>query len=352
MGEIRVTVPRLRKIAGRYFWRPTPAVRALGFCAEALGADPVKAVARAEELNRRVEAERAGPPKPKEPEPGTIKALVALYCRDIAFTERAPKTKTVYQSILNDIENTSGDLAVADITRRDVKATYRTMQATRGLSTANAHMRIWRLLLSFAVDEGWIATNPAAKMRLAGVAPRTEVWTPDHVAAFVKAADDDGCASMGTAVLIAYDTAQRRGDVLGLTWAAWSGSGFSLRQGKTKTFVAVPVSATTRARIAGLSKDSTHIVVCEGTKRPYQPDHFAHEFARLREKANLPAELQFRDLRRTAATEMGDAGATDDEIRSVTGHRTRNVVAIYVRPTDKQARSAQSKRQRARRSKP
>ena len=75
-----------------------------------------------------------------------------------------------------------------------------------------------------------------------------------------------------------------------------------------------------------------------------------HEFARIRALAELPAELQFRDLRRTAATELGTAGATDDEIRAVTGHRSRNVVAVYVRPDDRMAKAVQRKRDRNKRS--
>jgi hypothetical protein len=31
MGQIEVNIPRLRQIHGRYFWRPTKAVKALGF---------------------------------------------------------------------------------------------------------------------------------------------------------------------------------------------------------------------------------------------------------------------------------------------------------------------------------
>jgi len=36
----------------------------------------------------------------------------------------------------------------------------------------------------------------------------------------------------------------------------------------------------------------------------------------------MPADLQFRDLRRTLATALGAAGCTDDQIRSITGYRT------------------------------
>ena len=51
----RVTVKRLRYTSGRYFWRPTPAVKRLGFAAEALGSDLARAVARAQKLNDLVE---------------------------------------------------------------------------------------------------------------------------------------------------------------------------------------------------------------------------------------------------------------------------------------------------------
>ena len=43
-------------------------------------------------------------------------------------------------------------------------------------------------------------------------------------------------------------------------------------------------------------------------------------------------------------TEGADAGATDDELRAQSGHKTRNVVAVYVRSTPKQAGNAIAKR--------
>jgi hypothetical protein len=37
---------------------------------------------------------------------------------------------------------------------------------------------------------------------------------------------------------------------------------------------------------------------------------------------------------------LGAAGCTDDQIRAVTGHQTREVVAVYVRPDRKFAEGA------------
>jgi hypothetical protein len=93
------------------------------------------------------------------------------------------------------------------------------------------------------------------------------------------------------------------------------------------------------------------MVVSEITERPYQESDFQHTFAGIREGAGLPKDLQFRDLPRTLATALGAAGCTDDQIRAVTGHKTRSVMSVYVRPDPTFADSAMKRLQRARRGK-
>ena len=342
MGEVRVSVPRLRFVRGRFFWRPTPAVKRLGFAARALGADPDRAIAAARALNAEVEARQRGEVVGR-PDPSSIAGVIAAYRADPRFAELAPATRAGYRRILSEIEQLEGRERVEQITRPYLFAVYRALQS-RGRSQANAIMRVWAILLGYAHDTGLIADNPARRLRLARVEPRAEVWTPQQVAAFVAAAQAAGRASLGLAVLLAYEIGQRQGDVLRLPWAAWDGVAFTLRQSKTGAAVRVPVREDVRRQLEQLPRTSTQIIVAETTRAPFRPDHFRHEFARVRALAELPDTLQFRDLRRTAATELGDAGATDDEIRSVTGHRSRGVVAVYVRPTGTQAEAAQRKR--------
>ena len=45
-------VKRLRRIAGRYYWRPAPAIKKIGFRMVPLGADLIIAIAHADRLNR------------------------------------------------------------------------------------------------------------------------------------------------------------------------------------------------------------------------------------------------------------------------------------------------------------
>jgi hypothetical protein len=52
------------------------------------------------------------------------------------------------------------------------------------------------------------------------------------------------------------------------------------------------------------------------------------------------------------ATALGAFGCTDDQIRAVTGHQTRSVVAVYVRPISMFAEGAMERLQAARHAAP
>lgn len=347
MGQISVTIPRLRLQRGRYFWRPTPAVKALGFAAEPLGADLETAIGRAKELNEQVNKALAGETPPPQPATGSIAALIALYESDPSFTKLAEKTKRGYGRILREIERKAGHVAVKGLTRADMKATYRGLQP-RGLATAAAHMRVWRIILGLAKDEAWIEQNPAERMRLTTPPARQVTWRPDQVAAFCAKAIEEKVPSLTLAMLLAYELWQREGDVLTLPWSSFDGSGFDVVQNKTGQRVYVPAPPSLLRAMADAPKTSTVIVVSEATGRPYKESHFQHEVRRIRDLAKLPATLQFRDLRRTAATEAGDGGATDRQLMAVGGWKTPAMVSIYVRPSAEQAGQAVEKRERLR----
>lgn len=352
---VKVKVRHLHKIKGRWYWIPSKTARALGFQSIPLGPDLRLATPEAEKLNAKLDRERTKAFVPSAPT-GSVAALIVRYLTSVQHEELKPATQTSYRQILERIRERAGHLLVADIDRPDMIETYEQLRAKHGDASAAAMMRVWRLLLSHAVDLGWRIDNPAKAMRLRAAAPRTQRWTEEQVLDFVKAADKAGYPSLGLAVDIAYDIGQRQTDILALQWGQWNGASFSIRQSKTGQPVDVPVFRpelaqrlnAMRDRVCESAKPSTMVLVCETTRRPWKTDHFKHAFAEIRQVAGLPDELQFRDLRRTAGTEWGDAGATDDELRGGGGWKSRNVVARYVVPTGKQAASAQSKRAAAR----
>ncbi len=353
MALIELRIKRVRMISGAYYWQPTPAVKALGFVAEALGKDAVKAAARAQTLNRQVDAARREPSGRPPALPGSIAELIELYQGEPRWTEPAPvglaaRTKKDYQQSFDLILAKAPHVIVTEVTRKDLKGTYRELRKAYGLTVANRHMKAWQVLMAFAFDEGVRPDNPALRLRLTRPKIRDVRWMPEHVDLFVKTARLRNRPSLGLTIWIAYEIAQRPADVRLIRWSRWDGATFLVRQAKTGKLVRVAVAAALAAElnaIRPIDGGDGFIILTEATGVPYGESYLAHEIAKVRTAAALPAELQLRDLRRTALTEIGEGGATDDEIRAVGGHAERGSVGIYVMPTEAMAESAQTKRQ-------
>ncbi|TVR83491.1 MAG: hypothetical protein EA405_04315 [Rhodospirillales bacterium] len=207
---------------------------------------------------------------------------------------------------------------------------------------ANAVLRVLRLLLQFAVDEGYLPRNPASKSRLAATPPRQTIWTDDNIAAFVTAAEQADRKSVALAVQMGICLGQRQGDILRMTWSQFDGTAITLRQGKTGAIVRVPAVRELALALAATPPKAPTIVVAETTGRPYRANHFQHEFRRIADAAGLQS-LQFLDLRRSAVVRLAEAGCTTAEIAAITGHRlerTMQILETYLPRTSPMAEAA------------
>jgi integrase len=345
MGKItvRYLVARPRKAGAAYYWQPTKALLAAGFLPRRLSNDLSEAVRQAEALNAKLDAwyDRGG--QPSGPLPGSLAALDALFQTDDEFRGLKPRTQSSYLYAIKPALAWAGDEQVADLTRKVLKIWYRDQRDRHGAANSRNAVAALRRLLAFGVSEDWIPDNPALKMKITTPASRERVWTLEERDRFVAHATQHGRPSMATAVMLGWCLGQRPADLRGLSWACYDGQSVELRQNKTGVALRVPALPELRTLLDALPRTAVQIVVSETTKRPYQESAFQHLFAELREGAGLPADLQFRDLRRTLATALGAAGCTDDQIRAITGHKTRNVVAVYVRPDDTFAKSAMTR---------
>jgi integrase len=329
--KIRYLVTKRQKSRTLYYWQPTRVLREAGFLPRRLAErtnDIVDAVREAEELNRQLDAWRTGH-APVPIQPGTMPWLVKLYRADERYTSLRPKTQAGYDQCIGVIEAWSGRAGhppLATISRKACRTFYRSMSRTP--AQAAAVLRVLRILLGFAVDEGEIDRNPAEKMRIKGRPPRDQVWTPEQVEAFVAAACAMGRPSVGLAARLGEGLGQREGDILRLGWTAYNGAVFRLRQSKRSKLIDVPVIAELRLALDQAPRTAATIVVSETTGRPYTIDNFSHLFREIADKAGLPADLQYRDLRRTAVVRLGEASCTEAEIVAITGHSLRTAAQI------------------------
>jgi integrase len=344
--SVRYLVAKRQKSRTLFYWQPNHVLRKAGFTPRRLAErtnDLSDAIREAEDLNRQLDAWRSGH-EPVPIQPGSLPWLIRLYRTDARYTDLAPNTQRRYDQSLAVIEGWSeraGHPPVRTIERKHVKAFYRSMSAKSG--GALHTMRVLRLLLAFAVDEGELSLNPAEKMRLKTPPPRDQVWTPEQIATFVVTAEQQSRASLGLAVMLGAALGQREGDILRLGWSQYDGTVVQLRQRKTGKLLAVPVTADLRKALDGARRVATTMVVSETIGRPYSESSFAHLFRDVAGAAGLPSDLQFRDLRRTAVVRLAEAGCSVPEIAAITGHtlnRTVQILETYCPRTSTMARHA------------
>ena len=116
--------------------------------------------------------------------------------------------------------------------------------------------------------------------------------------------------------------------MLRLGWTQYDGASIRLRQRKTGKLIAVPAIAELRETLDTAPRTAATMVVSETTGRPYAEDNFTHLFREIAGAAELPPELQFRDLRRTAVVFLAEAGCSVPEIAAITGHSLRTATQI------------------------
>ncbi len=196
-------------------------------------------------------------------------------------------------------------------------------------------------------------TNPTQAVRIKHPKPREALWSKDQIKVVVAKANEVGRPCIALAVQIAYATALREGDVLALSWGQFDGERLVLTQAKTGNPISCPLTPETIEEIeawrasAGAIPLASAPIIRGPHGRPYKKDNFTHRFRDICRAVGVPDDLQFRDLRRTTATELAAAGATAAEIAAVTGHsitRSQRILDTYVRTGEDMARQAQNKR--------
>lgn len=280
----------------------------------------------------------------------SVTGLVSAYKSTNAWNKLSDNTKRTYNQLIQGVmvmriggSNTLfKDMLAANVRVRHAEAIYSQLCEQVSMHRANHTCKVLRRIWFVGKRLGSVQLNPFEKMGLQKLPDREVLWEPQHVKDFIDAADFLGWPSIGTLALLCYDLCQRPGDMRQLTWECYQNGIFSFKQEKTNTPVEIPASP----RLVERLKDGGEgfIVKAEDTQRPYDRRRYNKIAARVRREAKLPAELQLRDLRRTGATEMAEAGCTEDELRSVTGHQSRDVLSIYVRPTKKLAAAGINKR--------
>jgi integrase len=285
----------------------------------------------------------------------TVGALYELYKKATEKKRSWPEQRRIFE---HEVLPAWRHRRVADMTRRDIRMLVDRKAETAPIMANRILARVSRLF-SFAVERDWIEANPALRIvkpgdeksrdRVLSRDELRELWTALHQ---TEAKDENGRAlprlslTLNDAFILMLLTAQRCGEVCKMQWREvdlatgwWTIPGdVSKNHDPHRVPLTAQVVEVLQRRRFGADDRyvfSNHRRTCVSAR--------AKKAASTLSKG-LSFEFRAHDLRRTAASFMGEAGVDRFHIAHVLNHRSvthSTVTAIYDRYRyDKEKRAA------------
>lgn len=337
---------------GAYYWQPKSTFRKFGFVGQPLPSEPLEMAAKAQELNRKLDDARRAGFAPVTSTYGTVAYCIQLYRESRIYKNLAPITQDNYEHRLKKFEEKWGDRQITSITRPKVVEFYETTLGKgekRQPRKAQDYIKVLSNIIQTAIDKGlYTEPNPCLSLRMEYNEPRKFAPSDEHVEAFIAKARELGSPEMGLAVRLGYDLCQRETDVIGMKWEQFDGTHINITQSKTGQPVEIQCLPELLAALSTTKRQKTPYLVVykhkyEKRYTPYKKDWFVHMFAWIRKEANLPAEFQFRDLRRAGLTRLAESGCSAAEMAAVSGHKIEyceKILNVYIKKTKRLADNA------------
>lgn len=270
----------------------------------------------------------------------TIAKLAEHYRRSDKWAELAFNTRKSYERHLAYLVEAAGKTDPASL--RPVHVNQMRDSLRDKPTDANRKLGTLSALLQYGISIGWLDRNPAHGVARLNPAGRVRgPWPGEMIEAFRATAT--GRTLLLFELLIG--TGQRIGDVLALRWSDLDGDGFSIRQGKTKAEIYVPLTARLRDVLAAEAKRSLFIVCQDnGLRVSYQLAWKDMMAVRVLIGA---VDYDIHALRHSAASEIATLpGMTADHVRAITGHSSSAMVKLYAGKAMQKARATEAQKER------
>jgi integrase len=213
----------------------------------------------------------------------------------------------------------------------------------RSIASVNREMEMMRRMLNFALRNGWIPKSPFHQgdslISKADETKRTRLMSFEEEARLL-AVCDGRIAHLRSIIIVAVDTAMRRGELLKLCWK-WVD--FNERM----IYLPETITKTRKARTVAMTKRVYDELKKLWEQSTQEPDglvfgietNFKHAWSTALKKAGID-DLHFHDLRHSAATRLIAAGVPVAEAMKVTGHETLEMLSRYVNVNQDTIRNA------------
>ena len=267
-------------------------------------------------------------------ETGTLGALCAAYRKSPDYKAKAPATRQTYQQAMDHLADYAR-LPVAGLKRKHVLGIRDRLLEERGPGAAHHVLVMLSVLSEFGIDREMLDFNPVRGVRK----PKLGEYEPWDDAA-LAAAWTGLTGSAFAAFVVGLYTGQRIGDVAGMRWSDYDGTGVRVVQEKTGERLFIPAHATLRRYLDAWKAETNSLYIVhrpeDGT--PYTGVQLSRHFSQRKRKLGT-IHQPYHGLRKRATEVLAEAGCTDRQIMSITGHRTAAMVTKYSRAADQRVQA-------------
>ena len=285
--------------------------------------------------------------------------LVQFYLNSSHFARLSGTTQKQYETHLGYVLATRvegkrlEDYQASSLKARHTNQAYQAWLQV-GIRTANYRKAALSTAWKHCMRLDIVDNDPVRLIKTESDQPRKIRWTREQVHQFLDTAYSDfKWRSIGLIVHMAYDLAQRVGDMRVLTWdkVDLEAQRIDLTQSKRGADVHLPISEALTGMLQQQKEDfgfQTYVAPkttpVAGAYVPYPVDQIDAAINEVKDAAGLPKNITAMDLRRTAITEMVEGGADLAQIMQVSGHRNPGSVKPYMVNTYTGAKNALAKR--------
>jgi len=256
---------------------------------------------------------------------GTMCALIEIYYRSPEYRNLADSTKANYRGILDRFKEEHGHRTVAGMQRKHVKSILNKKAHTP--NAANNLLKKLKIIMRLALDLEIRSDDPTLCVKMLKVkSSGHHSWTDEEIKAYEDKHPKGSKARL--ALYLMLYLAQRRSDVVKLGRQHMKDGLIRVCQQKTGVELWLPIHPVLKEELNRVSGQMTFLVTEHG--KPHSAKGFGNVMRKWCDDAGLK-QCSSHGLRKAAASRLADAGCTEEEIKSVTGHTTSSEVNRYTK---------------------
>jgi integrase len=260
----------------------------------------------------------------------TVAGIIAEWQNSPEWDALRPNTQDGYVRYINPLFQAFKAIDFRKLKREHLMSIRNVVAKKQGHGAAIAFCRSVSALYKWAIEQGKTEFSPATKMRNKLRMGELPAWRNEQAMKAMRELPEP----YRRAVVLAYYTGQRRGDLCSLKWSAYDGVVLTVKQQKAKDDkdpLQIPVVPALRAELEAWKQEARAVTILETVRgMPWIPAYLSRTLPIELEKVGLP-RLGIHGLRKLTAARLAEAGCSPHEIAAITGHETLSMITHYTK---------------------